>query len=619
MSNADPNHVISISVTKFPQHLLVPDVDNSVSFQVINQSTKEEHFKFVFEGENIEIEVNPIEFSDEVLFKSGETKNIDLQLKPTINGFGKLTVNAYWMKLVEITVKVQQIRDKISSSRIRQILKDKQFLHAVKSDSFNPKDFIISSDKNGIKKIENQIKDATTGSAEPQNNDQSPNVSRAEVESNLKILAKSYLSNGEFYKALESSLKLTNESEKIELYYNLIRANATLNLESSLQVVEKLNDQNKKNQIAKCIALDYVIIDPDKVSKIISFINEDSLKETAIFDVIFKSLEKETGLALKFTELIKDETVKIKVLFNIIKKLHETNNNSQILTIIKQIDEIILESGKINVSDQNYRNPAYEYFKETICILAELDCPEAADKVIGELSSVELKKTVAKELFNEIYKMVDQKQSKVEPIGEFSQFFLLNTYASQITREVKEFSLIGGNASNNILSGNFNFTIALISLFNFDFSIFPIIDRVYSELNYNSKNSISYYIFPSNSNHNQGELKIIQTTLKKFFQPESIKNRVTVFNLDFIPYLGKPTIILSSMTDEVNRIQSKIVKALGDHVDVLIDDDLFKGGKTVESLSNIFYGSNFNIVNLVLSYEFINDYDIFKTFVQSLI
>lgn len=622
MSNADPNHVISISITKFPQNLLIPDIDNDVSFQVTNQSTKEEHFKFMFEGENLEIDTKPIEFLDEVLFKSGETKKINLKLKPTADGFGKLTVNAYWMKLVEITVKVQKIREKISSSRIRQILKDKQFLNFGKTDSFNPKDFIITSNKNEIKIIEKKIKEATIRIAESQNNSQSPTLFKAEVENlnrNLKNLAKSYLSNGEFYKALESSLKLPDENEKIELYYNLIRANATLNLDSSLQVVEKLNDLDKKNQIAKLITLDYVKIDSDRVKKILSFIEEGSIKNNAILEVIFMSLEKDASLALKFLELIKEEIVKIKVLFNIIKKLHEDNNNSLILTIINQIDEIILKSNRINVSDQNYHNPAYEYFKETICILAELDCPEAADKFIKGLDSDELKKTIATDLFNEIYKMVDEKQSKVEPIGEFSQFFLLNTYASKITREVNEFSLIGGNASSNILSRDFDFTIALLSLFSFDFSIFPIIDRVYSEVNINSKRAISYYIYPSISEHNQEELKIIQTTLKNFFQPESIKHGVTIFNLDFIPYLGKPSAILSSTNDDVNRIKSKIEKILGDSVDVIIDDNLFEGGKTVESLTNIFYGSNFKIVNLVLSYEFINDYDIFKTFVQSLI
>jgi hypothetical protein len=342
-------------------------------------------------------------------------------------------------------------------------------------------------------------------------------------------------------------------------------------------------------------------------------IEEDSVRKDALLKVVSLSLDKNSNLALKFVEFIKDEITKIKVLFNVIKKLHENKKDELILPIIRQINQIIFNSNKINLTDQN------EYLKDTICIIAELENPEAADKVIKGLSSEELKQKIAKDLYNEIYRMVQEKQTKVEPIGEFSQFFLLNIYSSQISKEVKDFSLIGGNASSNILRGNFNFNVALISLFSFSFSIFPIIDRVYSEINHNSKKSISYYIFPSISEHNQEELKTIQTTLKRFFQPGNIRNRVTVFNLDFIPYLGKPSVILSSITDDVNILKSKIVKALGDKVDVMIDDDLFQGGKSVESLNSVFSGNNFNIVNMVLSYEFINDYNIFKTFVQSLI
>jgi hypothetical protein len=607
MPTADLNHVISINIIKFPQNLLLPGIDNSVSFQVNNQSSKEEHFKFVFEGENLEIEVTPIEFLEEILFKAGETKTIQLLLNPTANGFGKLTVNAYWMKVVEYLVNVEKIRDKIPLSKISRILKNKKFLKSIKSDKFNPKEFLITTNNREIKNVEKQIKD----SKELQVNNKSG--SAGDVELSIKLLAKSYLSVGEFYKALETSLQLTNEGEKIKLYYNLIRANATLNLENTLQAIKNLNDIEKKNSILQKISLDYVNIDPEQIVKILSVVDDDSVRENAMLEVISFSLEIDSRIALKFAELIKDEIIKIKVLFDIVKNLHDNKKDELIITIIKQINQIILNSNKINLSDQN------EYLKDTLCIIAELENPEAADKVIKGLSSEELKQKITKDLYNEIYKMVQEKQTKVEPIGEFSQFFLLNTYASQVNKEVKDFSLIGGNASSNILLGNYNFNIALISLFSFNFSIFPIIDRVYSEINHNSNKSISYYIFPSISEHNPEELNIIQSTLKRFFKPESIRNRVTVFNLDFIPYLGKPSVILSSMTDDANVIKSKIVKALGDRVDVMTDDDLFQGGKSVESLSSIFYGNNFNIVNMVLSYEFINDYNIFKSFIQSLI
>lgn len=627
MAIPDPNQVISITIKKFPQNLLIPSLKNSVSLEVVNNSKKEEHFKFVFEGENLDIEVKPEEFNKEVLFKPGENKKIDLALRPTADGYGKLTINAYWMKMVEYMVEIQKIRETISASRINKILKNIQVLEFDDGDGFNSKDFFIPSSKSEVKIIEKEIKELIKIYSETQKNLQtsdtpllngSTGVKLAEIDNKLRVLAKSYLSMGDFFKALEYSLKLSDEGEKIKFYYHLIRANATVNLDATLEVIKNLNEKNKKNQVVEKIALDLLNTNQDQVIKVLSFIDDASLKENALINIISKSLENGFNLALKFSESIEDEIVKIKVLFNIIKKLHDKKNNALILKIINQINQIILNSNKIVLSAKDYKNPAYAFFRGTICIIAELDCPEAADTVIGGISSVELRERVAKDLFNEIYEMVKEKKTKVEPIGTFSQFFLLNTYASKISNEIQNFSLIGGNASSNILMGDYNFNIALISLFSFDFSIFPIIDRVYSDLKYSSDKSFAYYIYPSINNHDQEELGAIQSTLKRFFQPEKISKQVVVFNFDFIPFLGKPTIILSSELDETNSIKTKIVKHLGDRVNLIIDDSLFRGGETVNNLNRIFYGSNFKIVNLVLSYEFINDYDTFKAFIQSI-
>ena len=147
MAISDPNQVISITITKFPQNLLIPNLENTVSLEVVNNSKKEEHFKFVFEGENLNIKVNPEEFNKEVLFKPGETKKIDLTLKPTADGYGKLTINAYWMKLVEYMVDIQKIRDTISASKINKILKNIQVLEFDDGHGFNSKDFFITSSK----------------------------------------------------------------------------------------------------------------------------------------------------------------------------------------------------------------------------------------------------------------------------------------------------------------------------------------------------------------------------------------------------------------------------------------------------------------------------------------
>ncbi|MBY9014841.1 MAG: hypothetical protein KGD68_04045 [Candidatus Lokiarchaeota archaeon] len=627
MSAQEPNQIITINVKKFPQNLLIPNVENPISLEIINQSNKDEHFKFVFEGENLKIDVSPSEFKDEVKFAPSEAKTINLMLTPVRDGFGKLKINAYWMKLVEYIVKVQRVREIVSTSKIKSILKNKQFLKPTEIDKFNITDYIISSSKSDIKKIEKQLKELNSISTEPQAEDSSqdskllkPNteITRREIVDKLKLLAKSYVSIGEFEKALETALQITDEKEKIEFYYTLIRANAPKNLDGSLQTIKNLKDLNKKNQMIKNIAHDYVDVNPDEIPKILSLVEEPTVREKILLEILYGSLEKEASIALKLVEQIEDEIIKIKVLFNIIKNFHEENKEDLILPILKQINQIILNSEKIILSERKYNNPTYEYFKENICILAELDCPETADKIIGGLSSDELRENIAKDLFNEIYEMVDEKKTKIEPIGQFSQFYVLNTYTSNISNEIQNFSLIGGNVSNNVLAGNFNFNIALLSLFSFNFSIFPLIDRVYSELAYNSDKSIAYYIFPSISDHDEEEVRIIQHTLKRFVQPERITNQVRIFNLDFIQYLGKPTVILSSISEELNTIKSKIISNLKDSVNVIIDDDLFKGGKTVDNLTSIFYGNQFKIVNLVLSYEFINDYDIFKNLIQSL-
>ncbi|MHA1391826.1 MAG: hypothetical protein ACTSQT_06245, partial [Promethearchaeota archaeon] len=485
MSTQEPNHIISINVKKFPQNLLIPKVENPISLEIINQSTKDEHFKFVFEGENLEIEVKPSEFKEEVKFAPSETKTINLMLTPVRDGFGKLTINAYWMKLVEYIEKTQHIRKTISTSKINSILKNKQFLQHIESDIFNINDYISPSKKNDTKKVENQLKELIKIAVSPQPNDLSPgsellrgdaHVVRGKIDEKLKMLAKSYISNGEFEKALETALKISVEKEKIELHNALIRANALRNLDESLKTAENLKELKIKNQIIKNIAFDRINVNPDEIPKILSLIEETTVREKSLLDILYSSLKKETSIALKLVEQIEDEIIKIKVLFNIIKKIHEEKKDDLILPIVKQIDQIILNSDKIALSERKYNNPAYEYFKESICILAELDCPETADKLIGDISSKELRENIAKDLFNELYEMVEEKKSKIEPIGQFSQFYILNTYTSKISNEIETFSLVGGNVSNNVLAGNLNFKIALISLFSYDFSIFPLID-----------------------------------------------------------------------------------------------------------------------------------------------
>jgi hypothetical protein len=137
-------------------------------------------------------------------------------------------------------------------------------------------------------------------------------------------------------------------------------------------------------------------------------------------------------------------------------------------------------------------------------------------------------------------------------------------------------------------------------------------------LKFNTNKSIAYYVFPSTKQHNEEELSIMQTTLRLFLPSNKVTNQIILFNLDFIPYLGKPTIILASDSEDLSNIKSKVQKKLGNNIQVLIDNSFFKGGQTVTNLNNILMSHHIKIINLILSYEFLNDYNSFRGFIEAL-
>ena len=81
MSNTDK--IISLNITRFPQNLLIPGIDNIISVQAINNSSNNENFKFSFEGENLEVILESEEYKDQIKFNPGENKTTNLKLVPT--------------------------------------------------------------------------------------------------------------------------------------------------------------------------------------------------------------------------------------------------------------------------------------------------------------------------------------------------------------------------------------------------------------------------------------------------------------------------------------------------------------------------------------------------------
>jgi len=634
VTDPDPTKAIHIKFTNFPQNLLVSSLENVLRFQATNYFNNDEKFKFDFEGESLNIEF-PDELESEIKFSAGETKEFNLKLTPKVDGFGKLSIIIYWLKVIQYTVKVKKVRDSVPQSRINEIL-DKYIMKSSEFiDTFNPKDFIDSTSK--IKQLVKQLESRrkkyneypllrkaweekqAQGTVDP-GPEPLLEVSLKDIDKEIQQLAKTYLADKNLIKALELALEISDEVKRIDFYYNLIRAYATLDFEGTIQILRTLDANEKKYELIKKIAMDQLKIDPEQSPRVAFLIDAPSVKKGLITEIILKTIKLNPEIAIKISQLIDDELLRVKILLNIVKEFHNRDNKSEIIRLINQIIKVMESSSKLAFSEKKFKNLAYSYYSDLMYLLAETDSPKAVDKIILDFSLRKLKDKIAEDLFDEIYKMVDEIRTKFEPVLVFSQYYLFNILATNINESIKNFSLNGGNISSNILMKDVNFSVILLSLFSYDFTIFPIIDRVYSDLKFNLQKSIGYYIYPSKENHNESELITINNTLSQFISSNLANNpnNVLIFNLDFIPYLGKPTIITALESQLFEDFHSKIKKTLGDAVNIINDDSLFKGGKVLDNLNQIISSNNCKITNLVLSYEFINDYNIFKKFLLSL-
>jgi hypothetical protein len=619
-NSADSNNIITLNITKYPQNLVIPstdEIDNTISFQVTCNSNKNEKLNFTFEGENLNITV-PDDLKAELGFNPGETKDISIEINPVADGFGKLTVNVSYLTEVKYISKVQKIREKVPKGRIKKVLSKRALKGSQNVSSFNPKDLVIKMSKQELSSLESQISLKRTKLKHT--SDSMPGVILENIDYELMKLAKGYLSFKNIKRAYEMALEISDLSTKVDFYYKLIRSDKKLDYNGILQAINQIENGAEKQRLIRKLALDRVDLDPEQAARMAFLIEDPSVKEETMKDIIGKTVEKDTSIALKLTYLINDIRLKVSVLYGIIKKLNDKKRKSEAVEYLNQIINLLADANEVDLSTNDFFNTEYIDLRDAIYCIAELVSPAQADSIIGNNPNQQLKERLAKDLIKDLYELVEEQKTKLESKMLYSQYYMFNTFNSNLNNYVKDFALIGGNISNNLLNKDFNFNIAFVSLFKFEFSIFPVLDRVYNDLKFNFNKSIAYYVYPSIDKHKAGELEIINNTLKQFLISccVSAPSQVLVFNLDFIPYLGKPTIIISSDPEVANNLKSKITNALKGAVDLIIDNALFAGGSSFNNLREIFPSNKCKVVNLVLSYEFINNYDVLRAFIRSL-
>ena len=159
-----------------------------------------------------------------------------------------------------------------------------------------------------------------------------------------------------------------------------------------------------------------------------------------------------------------------------------------------------------------------------------------------------------------------------------------------------------------------------MNLFSFNFPVYPTIEQCYAEIKQEKGKSFYYLIIPL-KNATDESYEMVQTIIKNLFVTHAgkVPHKMYIFNLDFIPYLSKPTIIVGDDPEENIVIQSIIKRVFKDKVSLIIDDGLFKDGKIHDWIKSILPSNKFKLLNLVLTYDFLNNYNMFKDFMKEFV
>lgn len=114
------------------------------------------------------------------------------------------------------------------------------------------------------------------------------------------------------------------------------------------------------------------------------------------------------------------------------------------------------------------------------------------------------------------------------------------------------------------------------------------------------------------------EQRILKQGIDKFLPKLDRSKRLLIFNLDFLPKMMVPTIVLGASPRSV-AVQEKLASVLGSQVAILVDTDVFVGGNLFEALQYYTQDYDADIVNIALSAEFQDNKDLFINFINQFV
>ncbi|MHA1379539.1 MAG: hypothetical protein ACTSRG_14290 [Candidatus Helarchaeota archaeon] len=212
-------------------------------------------------------------------------------------------------------------------------------------------------------------------------------------------------------------------------------------------------------------------------------------------------------------------------------------------------------------------------------------------------------------------KYLEEKMNVEEVLVDSSAIYMEAINAGQ-SANLENFMILGDVSSNvdQIKASTIIFYFPLIVKPG-DNEFLRLINKKMFEI---TGQSFFYLNFPLSQKLSQSELKSITEGINKFLPKIQHLDSKLIFNLDFIPKLEKPTIILGKDENgKAQEIQNFLLNKLGNNFNIILDSNIFQGGKIFEHLTSLCSKVKIKIINLVLSEHFKEDYNLFIEFLNT--
>lgn len=585
-------NLLTITAKNYPNSILLGNNQYDLTFQIINNSSKAEQFKFHFMTDGISCSV-PNQFQKPITLESAKPYNLTVQIAPTVNGSAKLVIQSSIYKEVKYKEIVLHVRTQVSQKRGKEAL----------SKSYTKfKDLTKGSKK--LPKFKNGKTLSLDAAAVEYENVYSSSMDQIEKDRQFSDIAKRvFYSDVNF--AFELLKMVQNQASIQELLADFIYAALETHKDLAVSKLTFIQDVKTKDDLLEKMVPFLLEKDLSLTIQLCKSISDTELRDALLGDIFNFSYLKQFDEVMQLVSVVSDQHLQLALYYELVKILMKTNP-SKCDTLLQNL---VKKSAMVN---------EVEILADLLIISGLLHNPQMVVDSINTLPP-EIKESVKKLIFKAIWEQVEEEKIRIDEVPVSSLYYGFNVMAkpSSVISKVAE---LGGTVSENLINGDMNSVIGIVNLFSFNFPIYPTIEQCYAEIK-NEKGKSFYYLIIPLKNADDTSYEMAQTIIKNLFvtHANTVPHKMYIFNLDFIPYLSKPTIIVEDDPEENIVIQSIIKRIFKEEVSLIIDDGLFKDGKINEWIKSILPSQKFKLLNLVLTYDFLNNYQLFKKFMNEFV